>query len=590
MFYLIRAVKTTTLILLSLFLAACTTLRPPELSSPFDGNYSPITEYLSAFIKREMKSGDLTGLSVALVDKDQMVWSEGFGFADKAKNIKATANTRYRAGSVSKLFNATAVMQLAEQGKLDIDAPVITYVPDFKINSRFGSTDDITLRSLLSHQSGMPSDIVDGMWSTEVVPLTSLLEVWKETHVVKPTNRFFNYSNTGVSLSGLAVQTVTGKAYETHIKASLLDALNMVNSDFTGRLEGENAAKGYIGKKLVAEPPLRDTPAGGLNTTVEDLSNFLIAVHNKGQFKGRRIIEASSLEEMFEVQNEGRLIDLGLQIGLGWFHASELLGGRYKLVGHDGRTVAHSAGLVTAPDAGLGVVILSNSADNSGVIRKISRQAMKLLYASRNEESIPRPSTPPVTDQLQSDLNLAGDYAGPFDLIQIKHDGKYFTGNAFGMIVSLRPEPNNWHSLRVKLAGLTLQPDDLKSIRVTRARIDDVERLIGTEDGEPFLLGDLIDPYAATPAWDTLLGEYHHLNPLEVAEFNLKKFHFKRNGNYYYVELTDNNDVTVKLPIKPLNDHQFIFLGTGRGLGETVSVMRKNDKTVIRYSGLKFEV
>ena len=175
MFYLIRAIKTTNLLLLSLFLASCTTLRPPELSDPFDGNYSPITEYLSAFIKREMKSGDLTGLSIALVDNDQMVCSEGFGFADKARDIEATANTRYRAGSISKLFNATAVMQLVEQGKLNIDAPVVTYVPGFKINSRFGSTEDITLRSLLSHQSGMPSDIVNGMWSTDAAPLSSLL-------------------------------------------------------------------------------------------------------------------------------------------------------------------------------------------------------------------------------------------------------------------------------------------------------------------------------------------------------------------------------------------------------------------------------
>jgi len=106
-----RAVKRTKIVnlrkfsligTLSLLITACATLQPPKLNSPFDGNYDPITTYLSAFIEKEMRQGDLTGLSIAMVKGDRIVWSEGFGLADKKKSLKATAQTRYRAGSVSK--------------------------------------------------------------------------------------------------------------------------------------------------------------------------------------------------------------------------------------------------------------------------------------------------------------------------------------------------------------------------------------------------------------------------------------------------------------------------------------------------------
>lgn len=587
MIYALRCLSRFSPLLITLVLSGCASLTPPKIPDPFAGDYQPITKYLSAFITQQMKKGEITGLSIALVDDDKLLWSEGFGYADKSAKIKATPETLYRAGSVSKLFNAVAVMQLVEQGKLDLDAPITQYVEDFSINSRFGSIDDITLRSLLSHQSGMPSDIAGGMWSDSAPSLESLNAAWAKSHIVKPANTHFNYSNTGVSLSGLAVQRVTGQPYETYLRDALLLTLNMQQSDFTGSLQGENAAKGYNGKREVEEKPLRDTPAGGLNTTVEDLSRFLMAVHGKGKFLNTHMLSEASLNEMFVVQNDDNLIDLNLRVGLGWLHSNRKLGGRYDVVGHDGRTVAHSAKLVTAPEAGLGVVILSNSADNSDTLGKIAREAMDLLYATKGLPVLEyAPSN--AVEKIRTSSELQGEYAGPFNLIEIKPDGKRFKAKAMGMNVSLRPETDNWFFIRVMIGGLSVQPDDLKSVRVTRARIDNVERLIGTDNGQLFLLGDLVEPYPATPAWDKFIGEYALANPLEVDEFNVKSVRFKRHENFYYVEVTAMDNSVEKTAIMPLNDKEFIFLGTGRGMGETVVIDLANSKPVFRYSGLEF--
>jgi len=499
-----------------------------------------------------MEQGKLTGLSIALVKEDSIVWSEGFGLADKKKNIKATAQTRYRAGSISKLFNVIAIMQLVEQGKLDLDAPVVRYVPDFHINSRFGSTDDITLRSLLSHQSGMPSDSISGMWQDNPPPLNSLIDTWENSFTVAPANTFFNYSNTGISLSGLAVQRIAGVPYEQHLQRAVLDVIGMTNSDFSSVLRGDTAASAYLGKKQIEEKPLRDIPAGGLNTTVEDLGKFLIAIHEDGRV------------------------------------APEKLGGRFDMLGHDGRTIAHSAKLVTAPKAQISVVVLSNSADNSDRTTTIAKEAMKMLYATMDIPELAQEQVSPVVAKLETTADLAGDYAGPFDLIQIKPDGKNFSANAFGMTVSLRPALNNLYSVRVKLSGLTVQPNALKSLRITSASIDGIDRLIAIDNGKPTLLGDKITPYPSTPLWDKILGEYQARDSAESEIIGIKSAQIKRDKNYYYVEVTDTKDQKTKSAIQPINDNQFIILGTGRSLGETVTVNYEADQPFISYSGLEF--
>lgn len=267
------------MLLIGIIQSACTTLKPPTLPQPFDDDYTPIISYLSEYIPQQMKAGKLTGLSIALVKDQNVLWSEGFGVADKAQDLPASSQTRYRAGLVSKLFNAYAIMKLVEEGKLDLDLPVANYIPEFSVNSRFGSTDDITLRTLLSHQSGLPSDIVNEMWSKNPPPMQSLLAQVRDSYTISPANTVFNYSNVSVSVSDLAVQSVTGMPYDQHMKDDILQPLGMDDSDFTGRLEGDRAASGYIDGNLVAELPLRDLAAVGLNSTVGDLAKFVMASH-----------------------------------------------------------------------------------------------------------------------------------------------------------------------------------------------------------------------------------------------------------------------------------------------------------------------
>ena len=143
-------------------LTACST-PPQKPASVARGDYTYTRQYITWLIEQGMADADVTGLSIALVDDQQVVWAQGFGYADKQANIKATPDTVYHLGSIAKVFTATAAMQLAEQGKLNIDQPLQQILPEFSIKSRFGGVDKITPRNIMTHHSGLPGNWVRGM-------------------------------------------------------------------------------------------------------------------------------------------------------------------------------------------------------------------------------------------------------------------------------------------------------------------------------------------------------------------------------------------------------------------------------------------
>ena len=165
--------------------------RPPKKAeSPTPGDYSYTKAYIAWLIDREMKKKEVTGLSIALIDDQQVVWAQGFGFADAANKVAATPETIYRAGSISKLFTATAAMQLAEQGKLDIDQPIQSSLPEFSIKSRFANSGPITPRTLMTHHSGLLSDLIKESYTRQPEPFGQVVPMLRDEYVATPPTPF----------------------------------------------------------------------------------------------------------------------------------------------------------------------------------------------------------------------------------------------------------------------------------------------------------------------------------------------------------------------------------------------------------------
>ncbi|MGH8251652.1 MAG: serine hydrolase domain-containing protein, partial [Steroidobacteraceae bacterium] len=209
-------------------------------------DYTAAIEPLERFIRNEMTDKELPGLSIALVDDQHTVWSQGFGFADPVARVPATAETVHGAGSVSKLFTDIAIMQLVEQGRLELDAPVSRYLPEFRPRNPFGTP--ITLRQLMTHRSGLVREPPLGRYfDTSEPSLARSVASLNRTALVYAPGTRTKYSNAGIAVVGLVLERMQGERFAQALKHALLDPLGMARSSFDPNPEiRKDLAKAYI--------------------------------------------------------------------------------------------------------------------------------------------------------------------------------------------------------------------------------------------------------------------------------------------------------------------------------------------------------
>src|SRR5262245_37446718 len=324
------------LIALALGLFFCPTLLA-QPSVPAAEPYKAAVAELEKLIAHEVADKRLPALSVALVDDQQVVWAKGFGFRDSAMKIPATAETVYRVGSVSKLFTDVAVMQLVEEGKLDLDAPVAKYVPDFKPAYKEGQK-PITLRMLMAHRSGLVREAPVGNYFDPTEPSLekSVLSLNGIELVYLPGERT-KYSNAAIGLVGLTLQKSQNEKYETYVQRRVLDVLGMKSSSFTPtedvkKKRAEAVMWTYHGREFPAPTfELGTPPAGCMYSTVLDLAKFQSCLFAGGKSGGKHVLNPDTIAEMFRphfVKTDGQR-GFGLGFVIGDFEGT-------KRVGHGG--------------------------------------------------------------------------------------------------------------------------------------------------------------------------------------------------------------------------------------------------------------
>ena len=197
---------------IGLFINNCNSIPEKPKSIPVN-DYSYLNEYLNNYIPEQMKEASIIGLSVGVVSDKEVLFAKGFGLADKASGIEVTPDTIFRIASVSKIVNLVIVMKLVEEGKLDLDTDIKKYLPELKIKSRFDSK-PITIRSILTHHSGLPSDRQKGFFTHgQVDSLEKLVSDLDGEYTSYPQGFISSYSNLGHSILGRIVEKVTGSTY-----------------------------------------------------------------------------------------------------------------------------------------------------------------------------------------------------------------------------------------------------------------------------------------------------------------------------------------------------------------------------------------
>jgi CubicO group peptidase (beta-lactamase class C family)/D-alanyl-D-alanine dipeptidase len=378
----------------------------PDIAARKD--YAQIVEALRPFIEQQLSEKQIPGLSIALIDDQQVVWAQGFGVADAAGKKAATAETVYRIGSVSKLFTDIAIMQMVERGELNLDAPITDYLPDFRPRNPFVTP--ITLRELMSHRSGLLREPPVGNYFETAEPsLAATVRSLNETELVFAPQTHTKYSNAAIAVVGYLLQERNHQPFAAYLKHSVLDPIGMKHSSF--ELDPaivQNLAKAkmwtYDGKTFEAPTfQLGMMPAGSMYSTVTDLGRFVSVLLARGKTDGGVLVKPATLNEMWSPQfpnSGGRVFGLGFVVGT--------LDG-HRVVGHGGAIYGFATSLDLLPDDKLGVVVTATEDSANAVTDRIATETLRLVLAQRAGKPINLPlPTSPVSREVGR--RIAGRY------------------------------------------------------------------------------------------------------------------------------------------------------------------------------------
>jgi CubicO group peptidase (beta-lactamase class C family)/D-alanyl-D-alanine dipeptidase len=526
-------------------------------------DYEALARALEGFIRREVADKELPALSIALVDDQAVVWARGFGLADPKARVPATADTVYRVGSVSKLFTDLAIMQEVERGRPNLDVPVTRYLPDFKPVNPFGKP--ITLRQLMSHRSGLVREAPVGHYFDPSGPsLARTVASLNRTELVYAPGARTKYSNAGIAVAGLVLETTREQPFARYLWRTLLDPLDMKHSSFEpDPAITKDLARGlmwtYHGREFPAPTfELGMAPAGSMYTTVKDLGRFLSMLFARGRGPHGVIVQPQTLAQMTTPQ----FVKPGAREGFGLgFRISEL-DGRRRL-GHGGAIYGFATELAALPDDKLGVVVVTSCDCANAVTTHIADVALRQLLAVRRHRPLPRiAETTPLEPGLAR--RLAGRYrAGDKTLDLTERGGRLWAWPGSG--------------------GFKVELRQLGGDLVTDGRLDHGEKV--RRVGEKLRVGkDTYEripetrPEPAPARWAGLIGEYGwDYDTLYILEKD-GKLHALIEWFYLY-------------PLEEMSENVFRFPDRGLYQGEKLVFQRQHQgrATAVEAASVVFE-
>ena len=345
--------------------------------------YAAIAGRLEQVIEREMRVQRLPIVGIALIDDQDVVWSRGFGIVDSASHRTAGPETVFRVGSVSKLFTDVAIMQLVEQGKVDLDTPVTRYLPDFHPNNPYDRP--ITLRQLMSHRSGLVREPpVGSYFDSTSPPLATTIASLNRTTLVYPPETHTKYSNAAIATVGYVLERVSGRPFAQALSAAVLQPLGMSASGFepTPALTRDlaPATMWTLDGRRFAAPTfqLGISPAGSMYTTVTDLARFVSALFANGRGQNGQLLKPETIAQMWTPQFARPGDHEGYGIG---FRIGALDG--HRTVGHDGAIYGFATTLAALPDEKLGVIVVTTRDGANATVDRIADEALRAMLAQR---------------------------------------------------------------------------------------------------------------------------------------------------------------------------------------------------------------
>ncbi|CAG0998930.1 Protein flp [Anaerolineae bacterium] len=356
-----------------------------------------VTSYqaIDDYIKQQMRRLNIPGVSLAIVEGDQIVHLRGFGRA-RPGGETPTPQTPFFIGSLTKSFTALAVMQLVEAGRIELDAPVQRYLPWFQVADRQASA-QMTVRHLLNQTSGLPMSIgMANLADLDSRPdaIERQVRALATLDLTRPVGSKFEYSNTNYNVLGLIVEAASNESYADYIQNHLFNPLGMSHS-YTSKVVAQQNGLAIGHRYWFGHPvpapnlsiPPGSLPSGQLISSAEDMAHYLIAYLNGGRYGDVQILSPTGIDEMHRPAAE--INELGLSLGyygMGWISQGT---GEARIVSHSGIVPDFGAFMALVPEQHKGMVLLVNA---NHAMMKMTYDEVGMGAAQRLAGQPPAPS------------------------------------------------------------------------------------------------------------------------------------------------------------------------------------------------------
>jgi CubicO group peptidase (beta-lactamase class C family) len=338
---------------------------------------------------RLMSMDNVPGAALALIKGGNIVLERGYGFRDLVGHDPVTTTTLFNIGSISKSFTALGVAQLVDQHQVDLDAPVIRYIPDLRLSDP-QATQAVTVRQLLSHASGLPSD---EQWPQQV-PATrdGIVSEFASMPITAQPGTRFQYCSRCIVLAAYIIERVTGQSWEAYTREHIFEPLGMTTASFgpRGLEQAPDRAQPYRHDGVLRQMPVPWSrlqyleplgPGGGIDASIDEMARYALLQLDDGTMFGDRILSTQMMAELHRPE-----IDVGvdwrlaaraenLHYALGWFTA-DVRG--VHIVFHNGENPGFRAAVVLAPSSKAGVVVLTNG-ESKPFIEMTTRSLLEQL-------------------------------------------------------------------------------------------------------------------------------------------------------------------------------------------------------------------
>jgi CubicO group peptidase (beta-lactamase class C family) len=376
--------------------------------APLPLERSDLEAFFDGALGLQLEERHIAGAVVAVTVGDKVVFQKGYGYADVDKRQRVDPETTmFRVGSITKTFTWTAVMQLVEQGKLDLNTDVNKYLKDFQVPATFSQP--VTLKDCMTHTPGFEDSVI-GLFAHKadaVKPLAQVLHEQFPTRV-RPPGVLASYSNHGTALSGLVVASVAGKSWEEYVEDAILKPLGMqhtlVRQPAKDKLPA-NMSKGYKWEggrfKEVGFEYIADAPAGTMAASAGDIARFLIAHLNDGQYHGTQILKPETARRMREpLFRSDPKVDA---MCYGFWEQHE---GGQRILQHGGATLVFFSLAAMIPDKHVGLFISCNTDTGGGQQMDVLTTFLKHYFPQPDQ-----PQPKPAADFAKTAKRFEGEYA-----------------------------------------------------------------------------------------------------------------------------------------------------------------------------------